>query len=263
MKSFWAPSFRAAVTIVLVAVAGKPSAQTQPVPATARVVVSGMVTDEATKSAVLVRLRDLYGADRVVDEVSVGPVVSPPHWRANVEKILAPNLKLIRKGQLVIDGTNVALKGEVANEAIRQQLASEVALNLHPTYTLASGLRVAASEQNALNQVLANRIVEFETGSANLTPAGQALLDEMAAAVKRMGNKRIEIIGHTDSAGLRDSNLALSKARADAVKNYLAAREVSPNLISTAGRGPDEPVASNATAAGRARNRRIQFRIIE
>jgi OOP family OmpA-OmpF porin len=78
------------VTIVLVAVAGEPGAQPQPAPATGRVVVSGMVTDEATKSAVLVRLRDLYGADRVVDEVSVGPVVSPPIGAPTWKKSLHP-----------------------------------------------------------------------------------------------------------------------------------------------------------------------------
>jgi OmpA-OmpF porin, OOP family len=75
-----------------------------------------------------------------------------------------------------------------------------------------------------------------------------------------MNTRTVEIIGHTDNSGNRASNIALSQARADAVKGYLVAKGISPQQLTTNGVGPDQPVASNDTTDGRARNRRIEFR---
>jgi OmpA-OmpF porin, OOP family len=243
--------------------AGTGAVTQMPAPANAtpgQVVVGGKVPDEATKAAVLQRLRDTYGAGNVVDQIEVGDVATPPNWAANVQKLIGPQLKQISKGQLKIDGTQVDVKGEVNNEAQRQQLASDMANSLNPTYTIKNGLRVSASQQGLLDQTLANRTIEFETGSATLTPQGKAILDQMAAVLVTMTNNTVEIIGHTDNSGNRTSNIALSQARADAVKGYLVAKGISPQKLTTTGVGPDQPIASNDTNDGRARNRRIEFR---
>ncbi|MBN3759544.1 OmpA family protein [Burkholderia sp. Ac-20365] len=225
-----------------------------------QVVVGGKLPDEATKAAVLARLRDTYGAANVVDQIEIGDVATPPNWSANVQKLIGPELKQISKGQLKIDGTSIEVKGEVRNEAQRQQLASDMANALNPTYTIRNALRVSASEQGMLDQTLANRTIEFETGSATLTPQGRAILDQMAAVLAKMTTRQVAIIGHTDASGNRSTNVALSQARADAVKGYLVAKGISPQQLSTLGVGPDQPIASNDTADGRARNRRIEFR---
>ena len=86
-------------------------------PAAGQVVAGGMVPDEATKATVLARLRELYGSANVVDQIEVGNVVSPPNWSANVQKILSPAIKQVNRGQLNIDGTQIALHGDVGNEA--------------------------------------------------------------------------------------------------------------------------------------------------
>lgn len=225
-----------------------------------QVVVGGKVPDEATKAAVLARLRDTYGAANVVDQIEVGDVATPANWSANVQKLIGPQLKQISKGQLKIDGTQIDVKGEVHNESQRQQLASDMANALNPTYTIKNGLRVSASEQGLLDQTLANRTIEFETGSATLTPQGRLILDQMAAVLVKMTTKTVAIIGHTDNSGNRTSNIALSQARADAVKGYLAAKGISPQQMTSTGVGPDQPIASNDSSDGRARNRRIEFR---
>lgn len=225
-----------------------------------QVVVGGKVPDEATHSAVLQRLRDTYGAANVVDQIEVGDVATPPNWSANVQKLINPQLKQVHKGQLKIDGTQIEVRGEVGNEAQRQQIASDMANALNPTYTIRNGLRVSASEQGLLDQTLANRTIEFETGSATLAPQGRAILDQMAAVLAKMNTRTVEIIGHTDNSGNRASNIALSQARADTVKGYLVGKGISPQQLTTDGVGPDQPVASNDTAEGRARNRRIEFR---
>ena len=241
------------------------AAQT-PAPATPKpgqVLVSGSVPDEASKAAMLARVRELYGVERVVDQVSIAPVSLPPNWNGYVQKLIGPNLKLITKGEIKIDGTNVTLRGEVANEAQRQQIASDFATSLNPSYTVNNGLRVSAAEQNLLDQTLAKRIIEFESGKATLTESGKGILDEMAAAMQKVKGKKVEVIGHTDNVGLRDSNLALSHARAQAVRSYLADRGISQEMVMVSGQGPDRPVAENSSADGRARNRRIEFRIAQ
>jgi OOP family OmpA-OmpF porin len=241
------------------------AAQT-PAPATPKpgqVLVSGSVPDEASKAAMLARVRELYGAERVVDQVSIAPVSLPPNWNGYVQKLIGPNLKLISKGEIKIDGTNVTLRGEVANEAQRQQIASDFATSLNPSYTVNNGLRVSAAEQNLLDETLAKRIIEFESGKATLTDSGKGILDEMAAAMQKVKGKKVEVIGHTDNVGLRDSNLALSHARAQAVRSYLADRGISQDMVMVSGQGPDRPVAENSSADGRARNRRIEFRIAQ
>jgi len=226
-----------------------------------QVVVAGTVPDEATRNAILAKAREVYGAERVVDQLGVGSVVAPPNWSGYVQKLVSPQLKLVSHGQLAINGNNIELKGEVANESQRQQLAADMATSLNPTYAVRNALRVAAQEQTAVDATLANRIIEFEAGSSVLRPAGRSILDEIATTLLKLGNKKVEVIGHTDAQGARDTNVVLSLARADAVRSYLASKGVAPSLITTSGSGPDRPVAANDTPEGRARNRRIEFRI--
>lgn len=232
-------------------------------PAPGQILISGTVPDEATKAAILTKVRDLYGADKVVDQIAIGSVVLPANWSGYVQKLINPNLKLITKGQLKVDGNTVSVKGEVGNEAQRQAIASDFATSLNPTYTVNNGLRVASSEQAVLDTTLGNRIVEFDIGQASITPTGTRILDEMAATLKKLKFNKVEVIGHTDNQGLRAANLSLSQARADAVKGYLTSRGITPEAIVTSGQGPDRPVASNGTVDGRARNRRIEFRIAQ
>ncbi|MDY7579041.1 OmpA family protein [Herbaspirillum sp. RTI4] len=230
-------------------------------PKPGQVLISGTVPDEASKQNALSKLQEIYGVDRVVDQISIGPVALPANWNTYVQKLINPSLKLVSRGQLAIDGSNVSIKGEVDNEMQRQQIASEMAGNLNPTYTIKNGLRVSASEQNILDQTLANRTIEFESGQTTITASGKRILDEMSAALLKLRGKKLEVIGHTDNLGLRASNLSLSKARADAVKEYLAQKGANPDDISTSGQGPDRPVVPNDTVDGRSRNRRIEFRV--
>jgi OOP family OmpA-OmpF porin len=228
-----------------------------------QVVASGTVADEASKTAVLTRLREVYGVDKVLDQITIGQVSTPANWSGHVQKLITPGLKQVSRGQLRIDGTSVSVRGEVANEAVRQRIASDFATSLNPTYTVTNGLRVSAADQGVLDRTLANRIVEFESGQAVLTPAGKAILDEMGAAMLKMKGQKVEIIGHTDNLGLRASNQNLSQARAEVVRNYLAGKGVPADNLIASGQGPDRPIASNDTVEGRARNRRIEFRMAQ
>lgn len=234
---------------------------TEPTPAGGKVVVAGVVPDEATRSAVVSRLRELYGAERVVDQLSLGAVVAPPNWGQHVQRLISPALKQVSHGQLSVQGQTVDVRGEVGNEALRQQVVSDLAQALNPTYSVRNGLRVAVREQAVVDQALAQRIVAFEAGSAVLRPEGMQIIEEMARAILQVQARRIEVIGHTDAQGHRPGNISLSLARAQAVRDQLVRLGVPAERLFTSGMGPDQPVASNDTEAGRARNRRIEFRV--
>ncbi len=226
-----------------------------------RVVISGTVPDEATKANLLKKLQEVYGTGQIVDQISVGSVIAPPNWSSHIPKLINHNLKAIHKGQLTIDGTSIAMRGEVGSEALKQTIANEFAGVLNPTYTIKNGLRVTASSQAVLDQTLANRVIEFENGSALLTESGKRILDEMTEALKKVNATKIDLIGHTDDKGSRARNIALSLSRAESVKVYLVAKGMAPQIIATNGMGSDQPVMSNASEEGRKRNRRIEFRV--
>nr|WP_229521220.1 OmpA family protein [Massilia sp. IC2-477] len=242
----------------MVLLAGAAHAQQEP-----PVVVSGTVADEATRVALLDRLRNVYGAGRVVDQLAVGTVAAPANWNDYVARLINPNLKLIKGGQLKVDGNNVSLRGDVANEEQRQKIAGDIAAGLNPTYTVNNGLRVTVSQQGVLDAALANRIIEFESGKATLTEAGMAVLNQMSEAMQKIKGVKVEVIGHTDNAGSRAGNLSLSQARAEAVKTYIVGKGIAPETIAVSGEGPDRPVADNRTPEGKARNRRIEFKVIQ
>lgn len=253
-----------AASAAIVAMAAAPvAAPAAATPQPGQVLASGTVPDETTKAGVLARLREVYGADKVVDQIAVGQVAQPANWNNYVQKLITADLKQISRGQLKIDGSTISVRGEVSNEAQRQKIASDMATSLNPTYVINNGLRVSAAEQSILDSTLANRIIEFEIGQANLTPSGRSILDQMAAAMRKLQGRKVEIIGHTDNQGLKTSNQNLSQARAEAVKTYLQGKGIDPDMLTASGQGSDRPIASNDNPDGRARNRRIEFRIAQ
>lgn len=99
---------------------------------------------------------------------------------------------------------------------------------------------------------------EFALNSAELRPAMRQALQDTAESLKERGQvDRIDIIGYTDSQGSADYNRDLSRRRAEAVADYLANEGIDRDLMSVSGRGETDPVATNATAEGRAKNRRV------
>lgn len=101
--------------------------------------------------------------------------------------------------------------------------------------------------------------VTFTTSSSQLTENAKTVLDAVVRTMKDYPEMTVLVRGHTDSKGSRAYNITLSKKRADSVKNYLVGQGIPSQRIETAGLGPDEPIDTNNTEAGRAKNRRIEF----
>jgi outer membrane protein OmpA-like peptidoglycan-associated protein len=102
--------------------------------------------------------------------------------------------------------------------------------------------------------------VLFVTGKAELLPAAQDQLEQVAKALKDQGEiKPMVVEGYTDSVGTESANLTLSKNRAEAVRAYLVSKGIPSDKITSVGKGKSNPVASNDTADGRANNRRVEI----
>ncbi len=106
--------------------------------------------------------------------------------------------------------------------------------------------------------------VYFGNNSDVILEKSNAGLDKLAADLKaNPGLKKLAVEGYTDNVGNADYNKALSQRRADSVKKYLSDKGVDGSRLTSEGMGPESPIADNATAAGRAANRRVEFRILE
>ncbi|MFF7705897.1 OmpA family protein [Pseudomonas sp. NPDC007930] len=103
--------------------------------------------------------------------------------------------------------------------------------------------------------------ITFGTDSSAIAPSFYAPLNNLATSFKQFNENTIEIVGFTDSTGARQHNMDLSQARAQAVATYLTSQGVDGSRLGVRGMGPDQPVASNADANGRAQNRRVEVNL--
>ena len=104
--------------------------------------------------------------------------------------------------------------------------------------------------------------IYFASGKATIRTKSRGALNKVVETLEKYPEIRLEISGHTDDTGSKDLNMELSQARADAVKDYLVEKGIDESRLETKGYGPENPVADNKTKAGRAKNRRIEFKTI-
>ena len=104
--------------------------------------------------------------------------------------------------------------------------------------------------------------ITFNTNEAVIKQGFTPVLDSVALVIKEYNKTLVQVYGYTDNTGTAATNNALSLRRANAVSNYLRLRGVDGNRIITDGLGSSNPIASNATAAGREQNRRVEIVLI-
>src|SRR5690606_37708413 len=111
-------------------------------------------------------------------------------------------------------------------------------------------------------QILIAEQVQFETGSAQIRPESDGVLQAvLAILVKHPEITLISVEGHTDNRGTRELNIGLSRDRAASVVQWLVYHGVSRDRLTSTGFGPDRPIADNNSDAGRQKNRRVEFHI--
>lgn len=120
-------------------------------------------------------------------------------------------------------------------------------------------LAALQAEKTDRGMVMTLGDVLFETGKADLMPGAMNTINRLAQFMRQYSDKKLQIEGHTDSIGSVSFNLRLSEDRANAVRTALLAEGVSNSRMETIGFGMGRPVATNATAEGRQRNRRVEI----
>lgn len=233
------------------------------------VTVSGIVPDAASKASIVAALKGAYGTGvTVVDQLKVtagAPVVDSAAFTS-----LAGALKGVSGARFDAEGNKVTISGAAATAEAKTAIL-DAAKAAYPGATITStGLAVGDPNQppascdatkGYVQAVTAETKIQFTTGGSVLTPASQAALTKVADAVKKCPTLKLQVAGNTDSVGSPAANQALSLKRAEAVKAQLVTLGVPAANITTVGNGESKPIASNATAAGQATNRRVDIAV--
>ena len=120
-----------------------------------------------------------------------------------------------------------------------------------------TGVSVTRAGDNIMLNMPGN--ITFATGSADINANFYQVLDSVALTIKEFDQTNVSVVGHTDSVGSDQANQLLSERRAQSVAAYLQGRGVAPARLYSQGMGESQPVASNDTPEGRARNRRVEI----
>lgn len=156
--------------------------------------------------------------------------------------------------QAIIGAGIGALAGGGVGYYMDQQ-AAELRRQLRST-----GVRVSRRSNRIILHMPGN--ITFKTASAALQSSFYDVLNSVALVLKEYQKTGIKIAGHTDSRGSAAYNMRLSRARAESVADYLATRGISRARMLTVGYGETRPIATNETAAGRQKNRRVVLTLI-
>lgn len=128
--------------------------------------------------------------------------------------------------------------------------------------TQGTGIGVSQTADNQLKLDIPSDI-SFDTGRSDIKSNFAQVLDRFAGSLRDNQNTDVRIVGHTDNTGTDAINNPLSVARASSTRNYLTARGVAGSRIQVEGQGSYQPIASNTTAEGRSRNRRVEILVGE
>lgn len=120
---------------------------------------------------------------------------------------------------------------------------------------------LTVEERKVLNEAFSN--LEFETGTSEIKMSSLLSLEELANLLVVKSEYKLSISGYTDNVGNPKNNIKLSQSRANAVKEFLVMKDVAANRLTAKGFGSKNPIADNKTAEGKARNRRVEFKILK
>lgn len=155
------------------------------------------------------------------------------------------NNRALAIGALLGGGAGLYLDNK--EKALRQQMAG-------------TGVEVNRNPDGSVGLIMPGSIT-FDTNKSNIKPNFYATLDKVAQVLAEDNKSGILVTGYTDNTGSDAINLPLSQARAQAVASYIAGRGISTTRINAQGMGSANPIASNATAAGREQNRRVEISV--
>jgi OOP family OmpA-OmpF porin len=222
--------------------------------------------NSSTHEARLLRLAREQFPDSVVETDLRPGIVFPDYWEAASVRLLQ-TLAATESAVATLEPGQARVRGVTSDpDALASQLAT-LSKSLPADAEVIEDVAIVGRSttlEELCRTNFANAItgpVSFRQSSAELRTSSHALLDAVIDVANDCRSHRLAIIGHTDASGNEDWNLALSVARAEAVADYLVRGGIQAQRLIVEGAGSAVPVADNATAYGRARNRRIEFEL--
>jgi OmpA-OmpF porin, OOP family len=243
---------------------------------------SGVVRNDNARASVLDALNGIFGADKVKSDISVDDSAAAAPWlgalRPAFETLKGANVDAIFDGDKVNVG-GAALGDDARDKivaALKSALGADVAVG---TLTDKSAAAISIANDKATSELaslqpgftardvlfaLNDSVVNFPSSSAEVPESMAPFLKNAAAELKQLKTGHVlEIAGYTDDTGEAAMNLALSQKRAEAVREALIRDGVDPDMLVAKGYGEADPIASNDTAEGRLKNRRIEYHVVK
>ncbi len=232
----------------------------------------GRMNDDALSVTAVSFATARFGSTAVTNSARTDETL-PRDWPLRVLTGLEA-LSLLSNGSVTATSELIAINGNTGDPAAKEKItalfseklgdAARFSINVNYLKKLdpVLGLPTPDECEAQVADILAANKISFEPGSGTIAAGGQGTLDEIAAVLKKCGDLRMEIAGHTDSQGREEMNQNLSKERAQAVLNALRDRRVLTMGFTAVGYGEVSPIASNDTEEGREENRRIEFKLV-
>jgi OmpA-OmpF porin, OOP family len=240
------------------------------------------VRDENAKTSIVDALNAVFGADKVKSAISIDQSAAAASWlgkiRAGLEALKGANVDAI------FEGDEVNVGGAAMDDSVRSKIIAALSSALGVGVTVGAltdktAEAVAVANNRATTELaslgsgfavkdllfaLNDSMVNFASSSAEVPEAMAPFLKTAATDLKQLkAGHVLEIAGYTDNTGDAALNLALSQKRAEAVREALIKYGADPATLVAKGYGAADPIASNDTAEGRLKNRRIEYHVIK
>ncbi len=243
------------------------------------VALNGELSSQAQIDRVLDAVRSAFGEAKIATTLEVSGSVAKPVWLEPVLRLM-PELALLAQAGLKADADGITLDGTADSGELRERIEKKAKSILGET-PLANRIKVAARAAVAQPQPAAQSpapstpppaapapeasfpTLYFLHDSTELTAESRNLLGAVVDALRARPDLRVELAGFADSSGEEAYNLGLSRGRAEAVLSYLVSKGIAAGRLVSRGYGEERPEADNHTAAGRALNRRVEFKIVD
>jgi OmpA-OmpF porin, OOP family len=243
---------------------------------------SGSVHDEDAKASIVNALNAVFGADKVKSAISVDQSATAASWlgsfRAALDALKGANVDAIFEGDKVnvgggamgdaardkvIEALKSALGASVTVGALTDKTAAAIAVANDRATTELASLQSGFGVKDLLF-ALNDSVFNFASDSAEVPVSMAPFLKTAATELKQLkAGHVLEIAGYTDNTGDAALNLALSQRRAEAVRAALIKYGADPDMLVAKGYGEADPIASNDTAEGRLKNRRIEYHVVK
>lgn len=224
-------------------------------------ILEGTMPNQDTIDRIVDAADRLHPSATVVNAMMTGDVAGPM-WLESIEGLL-DIVSRLEVWTIEVDDGTVAIEGLGGDPDVVSAVDVLVVEVVAGELDIVTAVEVAPEAVAAQLTDLVEGMDLFEPGTANLTADGSALFDTVIGILERNPSSILVVEAHTDGQGNAGANLVLSQQRADVVVAYLVSGGIDPERLTATGFGAQQPLATDGTEEGRARNRRIVFVVIE